>query len=55
MELGEAQEKVIRERQRQMEENKKRILSTYEAAAKSGTGPKTVIMSEYAPASAGKR
>lgn len=49
MELGDAQEKFIRERQKQMEDNKKRILSAYDAAAKSGSGPKTVILPELGP------
>lgn len=49
MELGDSQEKFIRERQKQMEDNKKRILSAYDAAAKSGSGPKTVILSDLNP------
>jgi predicted amidohydrolase len=55
MEMGDAQEKLIRERQRQMAENKARILAAYAEAAKEGSGPKTVILPELGPRSgAGK-
>lgn len=49
MELGDSQEKFIRERQKQMQDNKKRILAAYDAAAKSGSGPKTVILPDLPP------
>ena len=46
MGLGDANEKFIRERQQEMRENKARILATYDEAARSGAGPKTVIIPE---------
>lgn len=46
MGIGDSQEKIIRERQKQMADNKNRILSAYDAAAKTGPGPKTVVVSE---------
>lgn len=46
MSIGDTNEKFIRERQQEMKENKARILAAYDEAAKSGPGPKTVILPE---------
>lgn len=41
-----ANEAAIRQRQREAEENKRRILEAYDAAARAGCGPKTVFIPE---------
>ncbi|XP_037566518.1 uncharacterized protein LOC119446222 isoform X2 [Dermacentor silvarum] len=42
-----AVERGIRQRQREAEERKRRILAAYQVAARSGAGPKTVCLEEY--------
>jgi len=54
LELGAENERLIRERQQEMSDNKQRILAAYDAAAKEGTGPKQVFIPEVGP-STGKR
>ena len=49
LELGASNQRQIRERQQEMEENKQRILAAYDAAARSGAGPKQVIIPEVGP------
>ncbi|XP_065291687.1 uncharacterized protein [Dermacentor albipictus] len=42
-----AVQRGIRQRQREAEERKRRILAAYQVAARSGAGPKTVCLEEY--------
>lgn len=51
LELGAENQRHIRERQQEMNENKQRILAAYDAAARSGAGPKQVIIPEVGPSS----